>query len=597
VWLEPTPLRSTPGVDGELSLDGVDNGLRGQLGARLDVVPTWLPTVSVRLEANGSKGASVSTPTYVLGNTGSETLNAAATVLWQDTVLALPMTVKLSYRRYQASLGICNCLKVNTPAELAAATQADQPANAEAWTTSYAIERPRQQLSHDLALARANIDLGALGAVIATYAFQLDSRDEFDHVRGSVQAPQYAFSLLTHSVDAAWLHGTLHWGRLRLTGQVGVHGELQQHRYQGLQLIPNFSRLQGGVFLLERLVLENVAGLGDVEWVAGVRADGLLQSAYLTQSAYEAQLRRRRLGPNDCTLNDDVARCDKNLPAMSITLGARMAVQLGDVRDALRLQADVSSATRFPDVDELYLGGRAPSMPVFGLGTGSLGTERTQQLSLGAELRLPMAHLDGGVFVSRINDYISFGPELTSDGKPAIDVIITGTYPRFSSQAIEATMAGVDGQLTLAPEEVVSAAVQVAVLRGWDFTHGGYLPFVPPPRARIDLMFTVPQSAWSLTNDIVHDVKASSTWVMVSEQTRTDARSDFVPPAAGYTLWHANVVGQVDVLGVPVELGVEVRNILNQRYRDQLSLMRFFADQPGREVWLRSRVMFSTAWL
>jgi len=30
-----------------------------------------------------------------------------------------------------------------------------------------------------------------------------------------------------------------------------------------------------------------------------------------------------------------------------------------------------------------------------------------------------------------------------------------------------------------------------------------------------------------------------------------------------------------------------VKNALNQRYRDPMSLMRYFADQPGREVWLR----------
>jgi len=38
-----------------------------------------------------------------------------------------------------------------------------------------------------------------------------------------------------------------------------------------------------------------------------------------------------------------------------------------------------------------------------------------------------------------------------------------------------------------------------------------------------------------------------------------------------------------------------VRNILDQRYREQMSLLRFFADQPGREVWLRMSIAFDAS--
>jgi iron complex outermembrane receptor protein len=365
---------------------------------------------------------------------------------------------------------------------------------------------------------------------------------------------------------------------------------MQLHSYSGLQLIPNFRRFTGGLFVLERLLLDNALGLGNLEFVAGARADGLVQTAFLTDSAFATQVRRGRLSNSDCTLSNDVARCDKNLPATSITAGARWHLPALNVPDALDVQLDLSSASRFPDVDELYLGGRAPSLPVFGLGDAGLGTERTWQASLGAELRLPDLVIDGGAFVSRINDYIAFGPELTADGTPIVDVLITGSYPRFSSQAVEAMLSGFDGGVVVAPGALFSLSGQVAVVRGLDLTHSSFLPFIPPNQARVELRTNLPDvQGWRLTG-----LTAATSALMVARQDRTDARSDFAPPADAYALWNAEAHTTVDV-GQPLTVGVEVKNILNQRYRDQLSLLRFFADQPGREVWVRASLHFDQA--
>ena len=34
-------------------------------------------------------------------------------------------------------------------------------------------------------------------------------------------------------------------------------------------------------------------------------------------------------------------------------------------------------------------------------------------------------------------------------------------------------------------------------------------------------------------------------------------------------------------------VSLEVQNMLNSRYRDYTSLLRYFADEPGRQVYLR----------
>lgn len=587
VLVEPRALRLDPGVDGDVAVFGNSNGYGAGVGGRVDVVLPQAPAFVLRLEGNLANSAAMSTPTYVLGNTANNTFNVGATLGFHGDVLERAVTAKLSYRRYQTDQGICFCLKVNTPADLQAALEADAPLGSSSWTTTRDIARPYQHVSHDLALARVNVDLGETGALTATYAFQLDLREEYDTARASVTGPQYQFNLQTHAVDLAYVHPRWRHERWSLTGQVGSHFDVQLHSYSGLQLIPNFRRTTGGVFALERLVLDDAFDLGNLEFVAGARADGLLQTAFLTDSAFATQVRRGRLRTDDCALNDDVARCDKNLPAASLTLGARWHLPFFHVPDALDLQLDLSSASRFPDVDELYLGGRAPSLPVFGLGDAGLATERTWQASLGTELRLRDLIVEGGAFVSRINDYIAFGPELAADGTPIVDVLITGSYPRFSSQAVEAVLSGFDGGVVIAPGALFSLSGQAAVVRGLDLTHSSFLPFIPPNQARVELRTNLPDvEGWRL-----HGLTAATSALLVARQDRTDARSDFAAPAAGYALWNAEAHTTIDV-GQPLTVGLEVKNILNQRYRDQLSLLRFFADQPGREVWLRASLHF-----
>ena len=49
---------------------------------------------------------------------------------------------------------------------------------------------------------------------------------------------------------------------------------------------------------------------------------------------------------------------------------------------------------------------------------------------------------------------------------------------------------------------------------------------------------------------------------------------------------------EAHVGSVPGRVGLEVRNITNVRYREALSLSRYFADEVGREVWLRLEAHF-----
>jgi iron complex outermembrane receptor protein len=586
VLLEPRLLRTEPGIDGALSLFAVDNGLRGGGGGRIDLLLPELPQLALRLEANGGKGAAVSTPDYVLGNTASEHLNIGAAAQWQQTVFDVVTTVKLSLRRRSETIGICYCLSAASPDDLAARAERDAPLGAERWRTRHRIDRPRQEVTHDLGVLRTTLDFGPGGELSATYGLQLDQRAEFDQVRRSVSGAQFTFWLMSHTLDVVYAHPRLALGRFALVGQVGLQGMFQEHVYSGLQLIPNYRRMMGGLFVLERLIVDHVAGLGDLELVFGARADGLLQSAFLAPDAYATQ---KRIDPRvaaSCTVTDTAMRCEKNAPAGSVTAGVRQHIALPAVDQRGTLQLDLSSASRFPDVDELYLGGRAPSFPVFGVGNAALGTERALQLSLSGTWTAPWIALDAGTFASRIADYIVFGPALADNGEPQIDVLSTGAYPRFTHSATTAALYGADGGVLLFPRAVVSLAAQLAIVRGIDLDTGRPLPFIPPAQGRLEARVNLPAF------HALQTTRIATGFVAAAQQEPTGPGLDFAPPPPGYLLWQANAQTELRLSDVPVLVGLEVRNALNQRYREPLSLMRYFADEPGREVWLRLETRF-----
>ena len=74
----------------------------------------------------------------------------------------------------------------------------------------------------------------------------------------------------------------------------------------------------------------------------------------------------------------------------------------------------------------------------------------------------------------------------------------------------------------------------------------------------------------------------------VARQSRTDPRTDYVPSPEGYVLLGANAEATLPLRERELRVGLEGTNLLNRSYRDYTSLLRYYADQPGRDMrlWL-----------
>lgn len=574
VLVKPHPLRNEPGIGGVVQLMGVSNGNRGTGAFRLEGTPDSMPELSWRLEGNSAIGSALTTPTYVLGNTASQQWNVGASLRFQQGVNLF----SLSYRHYDLKAGICYCVRNSSADDFYAQLDAPMPVGAENWTPSYTIDRPYQAVTHELAMARALVPIGPVGVLETTYAFQLNQREEFDQVRESVTGSQYSFTLRTHSLDVGFEHVSLGLGTLgALSGGAGVSGAVQENVYSGLPLIPNFRALSAGAYAFERL------SKGAVSVDLGGRYDHQSRSSFLTLSAFERHLGRGTLTEDDCDRLDSAARCNKVFDVASASVGMLWKA----VENRLDVKLNLSSASRFPNGDELYMNGSAPTFPVYALGDPSLGIETTWGASPTVGFRSQWLEAEASAYLNLIQDYIYFAPEIGVDGLPEFDVTIQGTFPRFTYRPVDVAFYGGEGDITVGPNAPVQLKVQASMVRATDRMTGVPLLFVPPDRIRASLSHSAP----TLGPVQAGTVEVSGLWV--AKQTRVDVNADLAPPPPAYFLLGASVGGELKLSSSrTLKAGLEANNLLNARYRDYTSLLRYYADEPGRELRLRLSLTF-----
>jgi iron complex outermembrane recepter protein len=574
VLVDPPQLRREPGYGGELHLIGMSNGLGGTAAGRLQGVHASAPALSLQVEGSAKRVQAARTPDYALQNTGLFEWNAGATVGYRGRTTEY----KLSYRRYQAKLGVCACLRIDSRENFLASIERGEPLGASAYEARFAIDRPYQEVTHDLALGRARWERDHVGTFIGTYAFQHDLRREYDVVRQSITGAQFNFRLLTNELEGVFEHNPLHLSEhWHLRGAAGITGLAQIHHYGGLQLVPDYRAFGGGVFASERLTGHDT----DVE--LGARYDLLSRDASLERNDYLRLVRSGQLGMDTCRDNGDKYDCASRYHTFTGTAGAMHRWPGG-----WTTKLELSTASRAPDTDEQYLNGTAPTFPVLGLGKPDLGRETTYGTS--ATIGHDSEHVRGEVsaYVNRIEDYIYFAPALDDNGEPIFDVLIRGTFPRFTTQAVDALFYGADGGITVLPATSLELSAQASLVRAKDTSRDKYLVFVPGDRYRGSITYRPPETR------ALRKSFATLIGTYVAKQRRFDLDADFAAPPPSYFLLDAELGTETCIGQHDLRLALHGQNLTNARYRDYTSLLRYFADEPGWAVWLRASVFFDS---
>ena len=566
VLVTPPALREAPGFGGKTLFAYATNGQRPYGAIRLDVVPESAQQFSFRVEGNLDRGSSVTTPTYILGNTASRTSNlgASAGYRWAQGSL------RATWHRHEFMAGAFYGVRSATPSEFNAQLTADRPLSADLWSVGYDIDRPYQQVSHDITTLHTTLS-GGWGSLHTILAYQHNHRREYEQARESITGPQYDFTLRTTSLDSEYRHPDAPTSFGSFSGGVGIQSALQENVYRGLTLLPNFRAFSGSAFGWERL------SLGRVDLEVGARVDALSRAAYLQELDYERQVRRGVLGDETCEPGEPTTRCAETYDATSVSLGAIWHA----VPEHLDLKVDLSSASRFPNLDELFLLGSTPSLPVYSLGDPSLGVETSRGGSLTAGLRLSGLEAEVSGYQTWIDDYIYFAPYLNPNGEPKLEVTIQGAFPSYAYRSIPASFYGTDGLIQIAPDGRVGLDLGGALVRAVDQNTDEPLIGVPADRVHAELIGRPPPLG------PLHAVQIAASTEWIGKQFRAEDRVDLAPAPEGATLWGARVETEMHLGRRNLRIGVEGRNLLNTRYREATSLLRYYADEPGRDIRFR----------
>ncbi len=575
VLVDPPELRRDPGYGGEAHLVGASNGRGGAFSARIQAVPARVPALSFQLEGSVKRMAALETPRYPLQNTGVFEWNAGAVVGYRGPT----SEYKLSFRHYSAKLGVCGCLRVHNVEDFLSQAQSGEPIGASEFESGFGIGRPYQGVAHDLLLARGRWERDKLGTLSTTYSFQYDLRREYEVVRNADGAgAQFNFRLATHELETVLEHNPIHLSdHWHIRGTAGVHGMVQFHDYSGLNLVPSYLAGSASGYATERLVGHTT----EVE--AGARYEFLSRSATIERIDFLRLVRSGQIALNACGANVDPAKCSSRFHTFVGSFGV-----LQRVADIWSAKAELSIASRAPNPDEQYLNGAAPTFPVLGLGKPDLRPETAYSSSLTLGVSATSVKAEASAYVNQIQDYVYFGPAIAADGTPIFDVTVRGAFPRFATRAVDALFYGADGGIEFTPISALEVSAQASLVRARNADDHSYLSLVPADRYRASATYRLPDLG------VLKKTSATLSGMYVAKQHRYDPRADFIPPPGAYFLVGAEVGTETTLAKQAVRIAMQGSNLTNARYRDYTSLARYFADEPGWQLWLRMSFFFDT---
>jgi iron complex outermembrane recepter protein len=563
IILEPAPLRRQKGVGGWISTGGFSNG-RGVVAAGMADWHLPAHNVTYRLQLTAKNSGNLHTPDYFLGNTGNRELNGLALAnikrgAWEH---------ELSFARFGQEVAILGTSHLSDTARLQAAIRSEVPLfNDDRFTRR--IGRPYQSVEHLTLKYRSTWRISERWKATAQYAWQRNRRREFDaHPPKSdpldlEKKPQQSFRLWTNMLDLAVEHFPIrHW-----QGGVGAQVNQQINLVGKGGFIPDYTGWGVSLWAMERWRRFPVPW----EFEIGLRADH--RANHVTTDGRG-------------TANLDLGTRFSNVSA---ALGT-----VYHLDEAWSLTLHSGLAWRPPHVNELFAAGVHHGASTYEKGNAALRPEKAWNSNFTVQYQQGEASFSLSAYHNLIRDFIYLNPQ------NRIVVTVRGPYPAYQyDQTQAATLQGLDGSLSLPVAYGLSLEGRVSVLRGrrsltstpGDATHRDWLPLMPADRFQYGLSWKKKRAANAPDGPPTPYVRLLGTQVL--HQVRIPEEGLLKAAPAGFHLWDLDAGYSFRLpAGRHVELGLNVQNLFNARYREYLNFFRYFTDEPGTNIGLRVKMIF-----
>jgi iron complex outermembrane receptor protein len=519
------------------------------------------------LNGNYTKIGDRKAPDYSLTNTGKEEKSFSFGVLRHLKNLDF----KIHYSFVGQNLALLRSSIANSGDAFVRAINSDAPIISEPF--SYDIDAPNQTTQHHLAKAEINW-YSNKGKLSLRGGVQLNKRDEFD-VRRNSEKPIIDLDLITYDYQLEWKHPD--WGRL--DGLFGVQYFSQNNDNNPgtdtTPFIPNYNTSRYSAFGIESLKF----GKNTLE--AGVRFD------------FESDDVRGR------ETNQEIFRDDYSFANLTASLGYSRQLS-----ENTTFSTNLGTAWRTPNMAELFSFGQHGFKTTFGLlrftdNNGVLSTDDVIALDESA-----VEPEKGYKFINEFQTYRNgsshnltvyshYIENYIFDRPIGVFGTIRGPMPAFIFNQADALFLGADYSWQKKLNKNISGVFGFSYL--WSRNISENVPLInqPPISTRLEIqweqgkLWGLESSKWMIRPSYTfRQFQAPRTVLPQSliDGTKiitTDSEIfDFIGAPQGYFLldlsWNfkwKNLSGSI-----------AAQNLLNSRYRDYLNEMRYFADEPGRNL-------------
>jgi iron complex outermembrane receptor protein len=510
-------------------------------------------------------------PDYVLSNTGNREGNFAGDLKY----IGDSYDFSAYYSLYDAEIGIAKATHIGSISDLVHAINSKQPAVIEPFT--YDIDAPKQDIVHHMAKLNFNKQFSDNSSLSVQYAFQHNSRKEYDIRRGQyTDKPALDLSLVTHSAQANWKKEMD-----ALTLKSGVSFSAQDNTANpdtGIRpLIPNYKKTDAGAYGIAYYAFSD-----SFTAEAGLRYD----FSHMEASKYYQKSRWTNLGYDGVYDNFIIADAGTQwLTAPEFTFH-NISASLGirkQLDNSYQLLANAGLAMRNPNPAELFSDGLHHSTGTIEL--GNLGIQKEESYKLSATLLKT-----DGTFTFEATPYLNMINNFIYQSPTGIEYTIRGAFPVYQYKQTDALMAGLDLHTNWKINNHWQHTFSGAYIYGQDISND--LPLIEMPPLNLVNSVRYSNDKWhsffaEVRNESVFTQKRYpnnnfSVQIPVDGQF-VDTLVNISTPPKGYSLFHFST-GMAFKTSANTGLAVNfsVLNIFNDAYRDYLNRQRLYTDDIGR---------------
>lgn len=546
ILTEPRELGKHKGLSGEINLIGMSNGRQGIASSFIEFSPQKIKGLSARIQGTLKQGGNFSTSNYFLKNTGIKEYNYSADAQYKRK----RFYIQLYYSQFNTQIGILSASHIGNLTDLRRAIASDVPLETSGF--SYAIQRPYQQIEHELFKAKSEADLKSFGKISFVYARQYNLRQEYDKHKplndslAALNQPALQLEMTTHTTDLVWEKiANSVWKH-----SAGINGLHQANTYSGRFFIPSYYNNGIGAFFIE-------------QWQ---------RNRWTIESGLRYDLRDLRVFLYE---NKNWNTLEHNYSQVSASVVGQY-----NLSEKWNFTLQTGTAWRPPQASELYSNGLHHGASSIENGNRNLTEERAFSVIGNVQFTNKTINFEVSPYLNYFNGYIFLSPT----GMPTLT--IRGAFPTFQYGQTNALFHGADINTSLSIAEQLTLRWKTAVVRATDLSNKEFLYGIPSDRHELKAEYQLKD------NNHFKETYLSVSGMYVNKQWRVSDVLDYMPTPNAYFLLNAEFTTAAFIGKQRINVGISVNNMLNESYRDYMNRFRYYTDEIGRNIALRLNIPF-----